>query len=56
MHVINGKQKDVHGRGPSNINPGIFDWSFDVYWALQPSINYDVSELLYILRNSECEN
>ena len=39
---MNAKQKIVHGRGPLNINLGIFVCSFDVYRASQPfpSINY----------------
>ena len=30
---MNAKQKIVHGRGPSNINLGIFVCSFDVCWV-----------------------
>jgi len=38
---MNAKQKIVHGRGPSNINLGIFVFSFDVCQASYPfpSIN-----------------
>ena len=40
--VQKSKQKILHGRGPSNINLGIFVCSFDVCRASQqdPSINY----------------
>ena len=43
---MNAKQKIVHGRGPSNINLGVFVCSFDVCRASKPfpSINYDESE------------
>ena len=30
------KTKDVQGRGPSNINLGLFAWPFDVYRASKP--------------------
>ena len=34
--VYERKTKDVHGRGPSNINLGLFAWPFDVYRASKP--------------------
>ena len=39
---MRAKQKIVQGRGPSNINLGIFVCSFDACWAsyLVSSINY----------------
>ena len=43
---MNAKQKIVHGRGPSNINLGVFVCSFDVCRASKPfpSINYAATE------------
>ena len=49
---MNAKQKIVHGRGPSNINLGVFVRSFDVCRASWPfpSINYvTLKYLIYIL-------
>ena len=48
---MSAKQKIVHGRGLSNLNLGIFVFSFDVCRASKPvpSINYDVSKSLLIL-------
>ena len=41
--VYECKTKDVHSRGPSNINLGLFVYSFDAYQVSSafPSINYD---------------
>ena len=41
---MSAKQKIVPGRGPSNINLGIFVSSFDICWVSQPvpAINYDL--------------
>ena len=44
------KQKIVHRRGPSNLNLGIFVYSFDVCRASQrfPSINYGMCWKLFL--------
>ena len=51
---MNCKTKDVHGRGPSKVNLGLFVCSFDVYQVSLPfsSINYDHSNSVSGLRAS----